>query len=93
MIPAMLPQGVLDQLGLGQQPPQSGVLLAQRLEFLGGVGVHPAIRAAPVYRVASETPSSAAISSGLYPPQLVHPHGPPTVVLPCSGRCTDSSDS
>jgi hypothetical protein len=43
----MLPHGVLDQIGVGQQPPQSGVLLAQHVEFLGGVGVDPAVGAAP----------------------------------------------
>jgi hypothetical protein len=43
-----LPQRVLDKLGLGQQPLESSVLLAQLLEFFGGVGVHPAVSAAPV---------------------------------------------
>jgi hypothetical protein len=47
VILAMLPQGVLDQIGVGQQPPQSDVLLVQHVEFLGGVGVHPAVGAAP----------------------------------------------
>jgi hypothetical protein len=43
-----LPQRVLDRLGLGQQPLQAGVLLPQLLELLGGIGIHPAIRPAPV---------------------------------------------
>jgi hypothetical protein len=43
-----LAQGILFQFSLGQQPLQAGVLLTQLLEFLGGVGVHPAVGAAPV---------------------------------------------
>jgi transposase len=43
-----LPQGVLLQLGLGQQPLESSVLFTQFLELLGGVGVHPTVGAAPV---------------------------------------------
>ncbi|ODQ97464.1 hypothetical protein BHQ21_26255 [Mycobacterium sherrisii] len=31
-----------------QQPLEPGVLLAQLLEFLGGIGVHPAVDASPV---------------------------------------------
>ena len=38
VILAMLPQGVLDQIGVAKQPPQSDVLLVQQDEFLGGVG-------------------------------------------------------
>src|SRR6185369_13383869 len=34
------------QLGLGQRPLESSVLLAQLRELLGGVGVHPAVAAA-----------------------------------------------
>jgi hypothetical protein len=43
-----LPQRIFNQLGLGQQPLQSGVLLAQLFEFLGGVGVHAAVGTPPV---------------------------------------------
>src|SRR5262249_24377018 len=66
-----LPQRIFLQFGLGQQPLQPRVLLAQLLEFLGGIGIHPAVRAAPVVQcVAADTPSSAAITSPVLPAAL-----------------------
>jgi hypothetical protein len=43
-----LAQGVFLQFGLGQQPLEPGILLAQLLELLSGIGVHPAVGAVPV---------------------------------------------
>ena len=43
-----IPQCVLFEFGLGQRPLEARVLLAQLLKFLGGVGVHAAVGAAPV---------------------------------------------
>ena len=37
-----------NQLGLGQQPRESGVLLAQSSESRGDVGVEPTVGATPV---------------------------------------------
>jgi hypothetical protein len=47
IFPSRPPARRLLQLGVGQQPLEAGVLLAQLLELFGGVGIHPAIGAAP----------------------------------------------
>src|SRR6478672_6480472 len=48
IFPCHLAQRIFFQFGLGQQPLEPGVLLAQLLELLGGVGIHAAVGAAPV---------------------------------------------
>jgi hypothetical protein len=75
-----LTQRVLLQLRLGQQPLQSAVLLAQLLELLGRIGIHPAVGAAPVAQrrrrhsqLGGDLLTDLALGSQLVrPPQLAH---------------------